>query len=213
MLDGNSRVWPGYLLARLLFHRACLKEILVCKELRVNPKRIAGTPLSHLSIQGLVGHVTPPGGRKGGQGSNRHRLDSSPVPLSRTVPLARHWPGRGPEPFRILLPWWECKPCGTSPALPQAALAPRRSPTAGSPEPPRSLTPLGVHRCVLCMRRKQRCTASCVALLRRSAGGPGLFPRTTLSPEALAVRFLPGWCALLRCVARRLSHGLCTQPC
>jgi hypothetical protein len=58
MLDGNSLVWPGYFLARLLLHCAYLKEMLVRKEFRVNPKRIAGNSLSHLSIQGLVGQVT-----------------------------------------------------------------------------------------------------------------------------------------------------------
>jgi hypothetical protein len=62
MLDHNSLVWPGDFLAGLLLHRVCPKEILMRTELRVNPKRVAGTPLSHLSIPGLVGHVSPPVG-------------------------------------------------------------------------------------------------------------------------------------------------------
>jgi hypothetical protein len=56
----NSTIWPGYFLARLLLHRACLKETLVRKALGVNPKWVVGRPLSLLSIQGPVGHVTPP---------------------------------------------------------------------------------------------------------------------------------------------------------
>jgi hypothetical protein len=35
-------------------------------------------------------------------------------------------------------------------------------------------------------------------------------PRSALSPEALAARFLLACVAVLRCVARRLSHGTCT---
>jgi hypothetical protein len=65
ILDGNRLVWPGDFLARLLLQRVCPKEILMCKELRVNPKRVARTPLSHLSIHGLVGQVTPQGAKRG----------------------------------------------------------------------------------------------------------------------------------------------------
>jgi hypothetical protein len=60
ILDGNRLVWPGYYLARLLWHDAYLKELLALTQLGVNPKSSAGRRQSHLSIHGLVGQVSPP---------------------------------------------------------------------------------------------------------------------------------------------------------